>query len=140
MDLYFDQVPDQNAKLVAGSSCSFGRRCILRVSDGGTRFGHCDDDRLRIGRRACESRWIYKEAFRNYENILRKYIARKQQGAERFAAAFAPKTRGGLFFRNQVISVASIPGFARLTFGRDITDTLQLPPYRWPVSEMTGAQ
>ena len=80
----------------------------------------------------------FEEALCNYENILRKFIARKQQGAERFAAAFAPKTRWGLFFRNQVIRVASIPGLAKLTFGRGITDTLQLPPYRWSTSEMTG--
>jgi 2-polyprenyl-6-methoxyphenol hydroxylase-like FAD-dependent oxidoreductase len=73
----------------------------------------------------------FEEALCNYENILRKFIARKQQGAERFAAAFAPKTRWGLFFRNQVIRVAWIPGLARLTFGRGITDTVQLPPYRW---------
>ena len=71
-------------------------------------------------------------AFANYEKLLRGYIEKKQQGAERFASAFAPKTRLGLFFRNQVIRAAAIPGLARLTFGRDIVDTLQLPDYHWP--------
>jgi hypothetical protein len=52
-------------------------------------------------------------------------------GAERFASAFAPRTRLGLFFRNQVIKMAAIPGFARLTFGGDIIDTLELPDYQW---------
>ena len=71
-------------------------------------------------------------AFANYEKLLRGFVEKKQRGAERFASAFAPKTRLGLFFRNQVIRAAAIPGFARLTFGRDIIDTLELPDYQWP--------
>jgi 2-polyprenyl-6-methoxyphenol hydroxylase-like FAD-dependent oxidoreductase len=71
-------------------------------------------------------------AFANYEKLLRSFVEKKQRGAERFASAFAPKTRLGLFFRNQVIKAAAIPGFARLTFGRDIIDMLQLPDYQWP--------
>jgi 2-polyprenyl-6-methoxyphenol hydroxylase-like FAD-dependent oxidoreductase len=71
-------------------------------------------------------------AFGNYEKILRGFVEKKQQGAERFASAFAPKTWLGLFFRNQVIRAAAIPGLARFTFGRDIVDTLQLPDYHWP--------
>jgi 2-polyprenyl-6-methoxyphenol hydroxylase-like FAD-dependent oxidoreductase len=74
----------------------------------------------------------HDEAFRNYEALLRAFIGKKQKGAERFSAAFAPKTRWGLFLRNQVIKATAIPGFARLTFGRDIIDTLQLPDYGWP--------
>jgi 2-polyprenyl-6-methoxyphenol hydroxylase-like FAD-dependent oxidoreductase len=71
-------------------------------------------------------------AFAGYEKLLRGFVEMKQQGAERFASAFAPKTRLGLLFRNQVIRAAAIPGLARLTFGRDIVDTLQLPDYQWP--------
>jgi len=71
-------------------------------------------------------------AFASYERLLRSFVEKKQQGAERFASAFAPKTRLGLFFRNQVIRATAIPGLARLTFGRDIVDTLQLPDYQWP--------
>lgn len=80
----------------------------------------------------------HEEAFRKYEELLRAYTSSKQRGAERFAAAFAPKTRWGLFLRNQVIKAFSFPGFARLTFGRDIVDTLQLPDYRWPALPPTG--
>jgi len=72
----------------------------------------------------------YEEAFAKYEELLRPYITSKQQGAERFAAAFAPRTRAGLLFRNQLMRVCSIPGLARLAVGRDIVDTLQLPDYR----------
>jgi 2-polyprenyl-6-methoxyphenol hydroxylase-like FAD-dependent oxidoreductase len=74
----------------------------------------------------------YDMAFGKYEELLRAYIEMKQGGAVRFAAAFAPRTRWGLFFRNQVIKTFAIPGLARLAFGRDIIDTLQLPHYRWP--------
>ena len=72
------------------------------------------------------------EGFANYERVLRAFIEAKQRGAERFAGAFAPKTRYGLFLRNQVIRAAAIPGIARLAFGRDIIDTLRLPDYSWP--------
>jgi 2-polyprenyl-6-methoxyphenol hydroxylase-like FAD-dependent oxidoreductase len=70
------------------------------------------------------------EAFANYEKVLRAFIETKQRGAERFAAAFAPKTSWGVFLRNQVIRATAIPGIARLTFGRGIVDKLQLPEYR----------
>jgi 2-polyprenyl-6-methoxyphenol hydroxylase-like FAD-dependent oxidoreductase len=75
----------------------------------------------------------HEEAFSNYEARLRNYIHGKQQGAERFASAFAPRTAAGLWFRNQVIRAFTIPGVARLMTGRDIVDTLQLPDYRWPL-------
>jgi 2-polyprenyl-6-methoxyphenol hydroxylase-like FAD-dependent oxidoreductase len=71
-------------------------------------------------------------AFDNYERILRGFIDSKQRGAARFAAAFAPRTRWGLFMRNHIIKAFAIPGFARLSFDRDIIDTIQLPSYCWP--------
>jgi 2-polyprenyl-6-methoxyphenol hydroxylase-like FAD-dependent oxidoreductase len=74
----------------------------------------------------------YDAAFKKYEQLLRPYVEIKQRGAERFAAAFAPRTRWGLLFRNLVVKAFAIPGLARFTFGRDIIDTLQLPDYRWP--------
>ncbi len=68
-------------------------------------------------------------AFQAYENLLRPFIAKKQKAAEGFARSFAPKTRLGLFFRNQVMKAFQIPGLARLSIGREIVDTLQLPDY-----------
>jgi 2-polyprenyl-6-methoxyphenol hydroxylase-like FAD-dependent oxidoreductase len=73
----------------------------------------------------------HMEGFANYEKVLRTFIDSKQRGAERFAAAFAPKTWWGLLLRNQIIRAASIPGIARLAFGRDIVDKLKLPEYSW---------
>ena len=73
----------------------------------------------------------YHEAFQRYENRLRAYIETKQRAAKTFSAAFAPKTAFGLLFRNLVVRATAIPGLARFTFGRDITDKLELPKYDW---------
>lgn len=74
----------------------------------------------------------HQEAFRNYEAHLRTFIDAKQKGAERFAGAFAPKTQWGLFLRNQIIKAFVIPGLARISFGREVSDALRLPEYTWP--------
>ena len=72
-----------------------------------------------------------EQAFSRYEALFRPFIATKQRAARGFGASLAPKTALGLLFRNLVISAAAIPGLARLTFGRDITDKLVLPHYQW---------
>ncbi len=67
---------------------------------------------------------VPQEAFRRYEDRLRHFIHAKQQAAERFAAAFVPRTRLGVFFRNQVIKTFRVPAIARIVIGRDIRDQL----------------
>jgi 2-polyprenyl-6-methoxyphenol hydroxylase-like FAD-dependent oxidoreductase len=74
----------------------------------------------------------HEEAFGRYEALLRPFVVSKQTAAKRFAAAFAPKTRWGLFVRNLVIKAFTIPGVATLAVGNAVADTLQLPEYRWP--------
>ena len=71
-----------------------------------------------------------EEAFRRYEERLRHFIHTKQQAAERFAAAFVPRTRLGVFFRNQAIKTFRVPAIARIAIGRDIRDQFELPHYR----------
>jgi 2-polyprenyl-6-methoxyphenol hydroxylase-like FAD-dependent oxidoreductase len=78
------------------------------------------------------ARGRHQEAFGKYEARLRDYIGAKQTAAERFAGAFAPKTRAGLFFRNQVIRAFAFPRLAKLAVGRDIADRLALRDYDWP--------
>jgi 2-polyprenyl-6-methoxyphenol hydroxylase-like FAD-dependent oxidoreductase len=80
----------------------------------------------------------YMAAFATYEALLRDFIGSKQRGAEHFASAFAPRTRWGLFLRNQVISALAIPGLAKFAFGKDIVDSLELPEYGWPKLETGG--
>jgi 2-polyprenyl-6-methoxyphenol hydroxylase-like FAD-dependent oxidoreductase len=71
-----------------------------------------------------------QEAFRRYEERLRPFIHSKQRAAECFAAAFAPRTRFGVFFRNQVIKAFMVPAIARIAIGRDIRDDqFELPQY-----------
>lgn len=82
----------------------------------------------------------HAQAYVAYERLLRSYIETKQRGAERFSAALAPKTRTGLFLRNLVIKAAALPGVARMTFGADIIDKLQLPQYRWPADSEIEAR
>jgi 2-polyprenyl-6-methoxyphenol hydroxylase-like FAD-dependent oxidoreductase len=81
----------------------------------------------------------HDEAFNRYETLLRAFIDSKQKGAERFSSAFAPRTRFGLFLRNQVVRACAIPGVAKFALSRDITDTLELPDYSWPALPRVAA-
>jgi 2-polyprenyl-6-methoxyphenol hydroxylase-like FAD-dependent oxidoreductase len=72
-----------------------------------------------------------EQAFFRYEALFRPFIETKQRAAKTFSSAFVPRTRFGLLFRDAVISAAAIPGLARLTFGRDVSDRLALPEYQW---------
>ncbi len=68
-------------------------------------------------------------AFARYEELLRPFIAAKQKAAEQFARSFAPKTRFGLFLRNQVTKLLALPYVADLTLGRVTRDEFDLPDY-----------
>ncbi|MGY4500517.1 2-polyprenyl-6-methoxyphenol hydroxylase-like FAD-dependent oxidoreductase [Bradyrhizobium sp. GM24.11] len=82
----------------------------------------------------------HQEGFARCEARLMSYIQKKQQAAERFAGALAPKTRSGMLFRNLVTKTFAIPGIARLVIGRDIADELKLPDYSWPsLDRLTSA-
>jgi 2-polyprenyl-6-methoxyphenol hydroxylase-like FAD-dependent oxidoreductase len=85
------------------------------------------------------ARGDFSRAFARYEALLRDFVAGKQRGAERFAGAFAPKTRMGLIFRNQLVKAFAAPGLSRLVVGRDIIDRLPLPDYRFPSLERIAA-
>ncbi|HZZ62521.1 MAG TPA: FAD-binding domain [Roseiarcus sp.] len=71
----------------------------------------------------------HEEAFRRYETQLKAFVAAKQRTAERFGRVFAPRTNFGLFLRNQIIKACALPGLAKLTFARNLVDTLKLPNY-----------
>jgi 2-polyprenyl-6-methoxyphenol hydroxylase-like FAD-dependent oxidoreductase len=68
-------------------------------------------------------------AFRRYEERLQTFMTGKQQSAAQFASSFAPRTKLGLFLRNQITKAFAMPGLARLTFGRSLLDRLELPRY-----------
>lgn len=68
-------------------------------------------------------------AFANYERSLHPLIESKQRAAEKFARSFAPHTWAGIFFRNQVTRLMTIPFVADLAMGGMFKDSLSLPLY-----------
>jgi 2-polyprenyl-6-methoxyphenol hydroxylase-like FAD-dependent oxidoreductase len=71
-----------------------------------------------------------EEAFKRYERVLRLFIGGKQVAAERFAGSFAPKTRLGLFLRNQATKIFSLPLVPRLVMKSTLIDRIELPSYQ----------
>lgn len=71
----------------------------------------------------------YREAFRRHEERLRPFIERKQRSAQKFATAFAPKTRFGVWFRNLATKLMGIPLVAEFFLGRELRDDFELPEY-----------
>jgi len=69
------------------------------------------------------------EAFAAYERRFKPFIDAKQRAAQGFAASFAPKTRFGLFLRNQISKTLRVPWIADLAIGRSLLDRLTLPTY-----------
>jgi 2-polyprenyl-6-methoxyphenol hydroxylase-like FAD-dependent oxidoreductase len=131
-DLYFDRVSQikmdrwSRGRIALIGDAAF---CVSLMAGQGSALAMTAAYVLAGELAAAEGR--HEQAFGRYEALLRTFIESKQRGAERFATAFAPKTRCGLFVRNQVIRTFAIPGLSRTMFGRDIADTLLLPSYRW---------
>jgi hypothetical protein len=60
-------------------------------------------------------------------------MEKKQRAALRLGAWFAPRTKLGLFARNQMTRLASCPLLWPLIVGPLLRDEPQLPSYHWPV-------
>ncbi len=71
----------------------------------------------------------YARAFSRYQDLFAPFVLAKQKTALRFASAFAPKTKFGLFLRNQIFNLMAIPWVADLAAGRDFSDNIALPNY-----------
>jgi len=69
------------------------------------------------------------EAFQRYEQFLRTYIDAKLVAAEKFAGSFAPKTRLGLWVRNQATKLFSLPFVPGLVMKSTLVDHIELPSY-----------
>src|SRR5262249_33749514 len=61
-----------------------------------------------------------EDALARYEYLLRPFMIEKQEAAEGFAGAFAPKTRVGIFARNQVTKILALPCAARFVMGSSL--------------------
>lgn len=66
---------------------------------------------------------------KRYEELLHPFMLAKQQAAEKLAASFTPKTRWGLFLRNQIIKAFAIPFIAKLVMGGSLLDRIDSPDY-----------
>ena len=75
------------------------------------------------------SKGDYPSAFARYEQLFAPFVRGKQKAALRFAGFFAPKSRGSLFVRNQLMNLLRIPWFADFAIAGEITDKLALPQY-----------
>jgi 2-polyprenyl-6-methoxyphenol hydroxylase-like FAD-dependent oxidoreductase len=71
----------------------------------------------------------YRTAFARYENEFAEFAMRKQQGALKFAATFAPKSRLSMRLRNGIMNLLRIPWIADFVLSRDLGDKLKLPEY-----------
>ena len=71
----------------------------------------------------------YSSAFERYQNLFAPFVLAKQKAALRFAGAFAPKSKFGLFLRNRIFNLMAIPWVADLVAGRDLSDNIALPDY-----------
>jgi 2-polyprenyl-6-methoxyphenol hydroxylase-like FAD-dependent oxidoreductase len=69
----------------------------------------------------------HRQAFRAYEERLRRFIEGKQKGAESFASAFAPRTALGLWTRNQAVRLMAWPPLAKLFMRSALKDDIGLP-------------
>jgi 2-polyprenyl-6-methoxyphenol hydroxylase-like FAD-dependent oxidoreductase len=72
----------------------------------------------------------HEAAFARYQERLGSFIAGKQKAALRLAPFFAPRSRFGIFLRNQVMKLMAIPFVGELAVGRDLRDSVELPDYR----------
>jgi 2-polyprenyl-6-methoxyphenol hydroxylase-like FAD-dependent oxidoreductase len=69
-------------------------------------------------------------AFRRYQDLLRPFLTAKQKAAAQFAGSFAPRSRLGLFLRNQMTRAFAIPYLSTLALGPVIRDRFDLPDYQ----------
>jgi 2-polyprenyl-6-methoxyphenol hydroxylase-like FAD-dependent oxidoreductase len=72
----------------------------------------------------------YDAAFARYEQRLMPLLKRKQKSAAKFASSFAPRTRMGIAFRNQVTRLmVRLPFVVEFFIGREMRDQVELPDY-----------
>ncbi|MGH9675718.1 MAG: FAD-binding domain [Candidatus Acidiferrum sp.] len=71
----------------------------------------------------------YEAAYRRYEQMLRPFVEARQKSARYFASALVPKTRVGVWIRNQATKLMAIPPVARYFLVRELRDDFDLPNY-----------
>lgn len=75
------------------------------------------------------SRGEHVAAFVAYQDRMMPLLRRKQQMAERFASAFAPRSAAGIAMRDLAAKLLRWPYLAKLLIGHDLRDDIELPTY-----------
>ena len=71
----------------------------------------------------------YAKAFARYEDAVGPFVLAKQEAALGFAGAFAPKSKAGLFLRNQVFKLLAFRWIANIVAKRGLLDNIAPPDY-----------
>jgi 2-polyprenyl-6-methoxyphenol hydroxylase-like FAD-dependent oxidoreductase len=77
----------------------------------------------------CNCGGDYGAAFVRYQERMMPFLKRKQASAAKFASASCPRTALGITFRNLVTRLLGVPFLAKLLFGRELLDAVELPDY-----------
>jgi 2-polyprenyl-6-methoxyphenol hydroxylase-like FAD-dependent oxidoreductase len=72
----------------------------------------------------------YGKAFHEHQHLLRPFITDKQRSAQTFAAAFAPRTWRGVWARNKLSNLLSLPYVGDWIIRQQLRDDFDLPDYR----------
>jgi len=129
-DIYFDSVSQiRMSHWTKGRIALLGdaAACVSLMAGEGTGLAIAEAYVLAGELHAC--RGDLATAFARYEQRLMPFLQKKQQSAERFASAFAPKTSLGIALRNLVTRLLRVPLVSDLAIGRDLRDAIALPHY-----------
>jgi 2-polyprenyl-6-methoxyphenol hydroxylase-like FAD-dependent oxidoreductase len=74
----------------------------------------------------------YQAAYHRYELLLRPLVEGKQKLAGYFASAMLPKTRAGVWVRDQVTKLMAFPPIAHYFLVRKLRSDFDLPNYDFP--------
>jgi 2-polyprenyl-6-methoxyphenol hydroxylase-like FAD-dependent oxidoreductase len=129
-DIYFDSVSQiRMDRWAAGRVALVGdaAACVSLLAGEGTGLAMTEAYVLAAALHAHGA--DHRRAFTQYEGTMRPPLARKQKSAAQFASSFAPRTRAGIWFRNEVTRLLGIPFVADYFVGRDLRDDLRLPAF-----------
>lgn len=71
----------------------------------------------------------YEIAFKNYEDIFKPFISKKQKSAQGFAKSFIPKSNFGIWVRNQALKLMSLSFISKLYLNQFMDKELTMKEY-----------
>lgn len=71
----------------------------------------------------------YEVAFRQYEDLFKPFISKKQKSAQGFAKSFVPKSQFGIWVRNQALKLMSLTFVSKLYLNQFNDAELKLKDY-----------